>query len=1068
MITNLQAEVIQNNWSGSYRQSALVLMVMFLVITIFMSTVNELYAQGKHFWSYKSVSSNFDASAAIGDVDHDGYLDIVVVSINGDVIALDSYGREIWKTNLNGKITNAPTIMDVTNDNGLEVLAITQSGKLYCLDGQTGNKVWENNILGDIKWASMNIVATDINQDGNIEIITADIEGTLLCLDGNGDVIWEYNEIEGIGSAPAVGDIDGDGNAEIIIASQETPLICLNNEGDVQWRYKPEGGVLESGRKREVAAPVIWDINGDGISEIVTGTGFELTAVNSKGKLIWSYSIKNRIDSGISIGDVDGDGEVEIFESDLSGTLSCVTSKGKLKWAANLGGRARRAPALADVDGDGVIEILTTSYGSKMKIFDPSGKLEKEFVVKGGTNATPVIANLLDDGGLCAIIPEISGNLVVYRWEPVIENPKVLWPEYRGWASRTAGKFVSIKRANTAEAVSVKITDAEIQKCVDNLTKLKKTKNELIKLIPKLPDSKGIEERVHYLNTAIEKSQNSVNNVADMTPIKRRELRDNLVGWNNELSRLLAISKEAVKKNKILVAYKANPWTPFGGQYEIVERRTPEAKISVEAFQGEYESAAANIFNYSGSARTIRVMIDKLIGPEEASISVDNVFTLREVIDVPTQDSELSSDALPELNTGNLLVIPAWEGRQLWFTINTAKLTPGIWTTKVHLKSLDVQYVETNIELSIEVWDTPLPEEQPLNLCNWSGTTIPKETFEDQISHGVNVFTRSVPPEATFDESGNIINIDYSEHDTFMAKHVPHGTILFHSLVKLDGPADAFSDKWLKAFRSFIMQWIKHLKEQGYGYENFAFYPQDEPGLEHGKNVANFMKWAKPVREIDPKIRIYANPVQHITMEQLEEIAPYVDIWTPLQTMIFPEEKLEFIHSTKKPFWNYDCSDNAKNLSPLKYYRYQAWMNWHYGHIGIGFYNYYQGSKFWFQPESGFEYGMIYEGNGVVTSKRWEAVRDGVEDYTLLYNLKKAAEIDDKNGGSEELIQKAKQVYNEKAAKISAFTLETKHNVNFVGNDEIQNNLSRIDQQLEMLTEIRREIAELLSQLQKK
>ena len=79
-------------------------------------------------------------------------------------------------------------------------------------------------------------------------------------------------------------------------------------------------------------------------------------------------------------------------------------------------------------------------------------------------------------------------------------------------------------------------------------------------------------------------------------------------------------------------------------------------------------------------------------------------------------------------------------------------------------------------------------------------------------------------------------------------------------------------------------------KERGYEYDNFAFYPQDEPSLEQGRNVANFMKWAKLITEIYPKISIYANPVAHITIEQLEEIAPFIDIWTPLHTMIFPEE----------------------------------------------------------------------------------------------------------------------------------------------------------------------------------
>ncbi|MCK4990547.1 MAG: hypothetical protein KAS29_08680, partial [Bacteroidales bacterium] len=464
-----------------------------------------------------------------------------------------------------------------------------------------------------------------------------------------------------------------------------------------------------------------------------------------------------------------------------------------------------------------------------------------------------------------------------------------------------------------------------------------------------------------------------------------------------------------------------------------------------------------------------RVMFDEFTGPEgAASVSTDDVFTLRETIDVPTQDSDLSADALPELNTGNLLTIPAWEGRQLWFTINSKKLTPGTWLAKIRLKSLDVQFVETELEVSIKIWDVPLAKEQPLKLCNWSGTIKPEGTFEDQTAHGVNLFTSTVPPEATFDESGKITNIDYSDHDIFMAKHAPKGTPLFHSLVKLTGPAEKFSPTWEKAYRSFIPLWIKHLKEFSYGYESFAFYPQDEIGLEHGKHVAVFMKWAKLVREIDPGIRIYANPVAHITMEQLEEIEPFVDIWTPLQTHIYPKEKLEFIHATKKPLWNYDPANNAKHLSPLVYYRGQSWMSWHYGHTGIGFFHYFGGAKFWFQPEAGFEYAMIYEGKGVVTSKRWEAVRDGVEDFTLLQTLKMAADAAEKTGSHKELVNKARILLNEKATLISDFSKGDNFKVIDIGKYGKAGARKMADQQLEMINSVRREIAELLCQLQKK
>ena len=185
------------------------LLLSFFVLFLFIA---ELYAgKGERLWTYKSGNANFDASAAVGDVDRDGYPDIVVVSLTGDVIALDGLGHEIWKTDLDEKITIASYHGGCNGSFRIGSAGVNTLGEHHCLDGLTGKTVWQNNSLGAIKWACMTIVATDIDQDGDIEILAADMEGTLLCLDGNGKKQWQYHESEGIGSAPAVGDLDGDG-----------------------------------------------------------------------------------------------------------------------------------------------------------------------------------------------------------------------------------------------------------------------------------------------------------------------------------------------------------------------------------------------------------------------------------------------------------------------------------------------------------------------------------------------------------------------------------------------------------------------------------------------------------------------------------------------------------------------------------------------------------------------------------------------------------------------------------------------------------------------------------------
>ena len=100
-----------------------------------------------------------DSSVAIGDVDRDGSPDIVVTGTVGPVIALDGNGRLIWRVDLEEVISIAPTLADVTGDPGLEVLVLTEPGRLVCLEGLTGDVAWEYAFPGEVKWGSMTIIA---------------------------------------------------------------------------------------------------------------------------------------------------------------------------------------------------------------------------------------------------------------------------------------------------------------------------------------------------------------------------------------------------------------------------------------------------------------------------------------------------------------------------------------------------------------------------------------------------------------------------------------------------------------------------------------------------------------------------------------------------------------------------------------------------------------------------------------------------------------------------------------------------------------------------------------------
>ncbi len=1098
-------------------------------------------------WEFHAPAGHVDASPAIGDVDRDGGLDIVVTTTAGSVIALGPDGFPIWRWDVRQPISVPPTLANVTGDQAPEALALTNFGRLLCLDGTTGNPIWTFDLPGKLDWAATSIVVGDVNKDGHAEVVTADSKGTLVCLSGRGVPLWTLQEQGGWRSSPAVGDLDGDGFCEILMGSSRCPLVCVSHDGKERWRLAPKGAAGTS--------PVIWDLNGDGAPEILTGVGATLTAVSAKGEVLWQHRMSRDIDAAISVADADGDGSVEVYAVDLNGQFACVSGGGKLRWSANVEQRVRRSPAVADVDGDGQVEVLVAGYSGAMFVFNPAGKLGQRIPLGGNTNATPTVVDLAGDGRLQVICPVTSGKVVAFQWKTDRTStraaPRRPWPEYRHNSARTAA-FVSPSagpsvtfahidygqchvgtntfqvRISNPEAIplSVSLTvaacgstlssqavsssDQELRHSVSytltgrravdlafacvvkhgqkvllarrrtvyvapfvrELAEVDRALVRLTELLLRLPDARGLEERVAFLRGKMPGLRDRVQVAVTLSGVDRRRLSDTFARLRREVTRLVAMAERAVSTEGRtgLFVCAANPWAPFGALEELAEGRASSSALRVEAFRGEVEAAAMNVFNATGRPITLRVELGPLAKKGgKTQVPARGVVTVREAVDVPTLTSDWSADALPRLNQGQTILVPAWGARQVWLSVDSSRLASGTWTGQIRLRALDIVPRETSAPLTVSVWPTGLPAKQTLRLCHWGYvhssvlSDQPDAALADQVAHGTNVFVGTHCPRAKFDKDGRLVGeIDYAAHDAYVRRHAPHGIILFHGW-PLTGPAKPFSPTWKKAAVAFLRAWVKHLAELGVGYEGFAFYPVDEPGLREGL-VDTYLDYAKVAREADPKIQMYTDPVGGANLADLKRMAPYVDIWCPNRRgylMGLGAEKLTFIKSTGKTVWMYECEGNVKHQSPLAYYRGQAWLAWHQGLTGIGFWNYCVGPDPWYEKG---EYTMIYQGDGVVPSKRWEAVRDGIEDYSMLCVLKRAADAAEKAGVAPQAVKAARQVLSKDAAIIAAYCGGDEHGT-LPGIDGPRGGRIVADQRWKAIQKARRKTAELIPKL---
>jgi len=244
---------------------------------------------------------------AIGDVNGDGFLDLVVSSSDqgGFTVYLgDGTGRN-WKERKGSGLPNgeAPEpgdiyyggfafdmkLVDVNRDGRLDVVASYISGPRVWWGDGTGR--FEDHSQGLIKTTYGGIygrIATaHVDSDGRLDLAVANTVNGAEVYIQNADGSWRgpvdpMPELKGGAQTLALCDLDGDGNTDVIIGGAmigaagtgQDPwgLFVRFGDGKGGWSNKP-GTNLPS-----VGLEVVWgiscaDVNGDGRPDVVVSTG---------------------------------------------------------------------------------------------------------------------------------------------------------------------------------------------------------------------------------------------------------------------------------------------------------------------------------------------------------------------------------------------------------------------------------------------------------------------------------------------------------------------------------------------------------------------------------------------------------------------------------------------------------------------------------------------------------------------------------------------------------------------------------------------------------------------------
>jgi len=276
---------------------------------VFSSNGNKLYvfrhdgtewtdgdANGATLGVFKVLSNNFNfGTPGLADLDGNDELDIIAADFNGMVHAWRPSGAELpgFPVDLPGLVTASVAIgyLDGPGDTQLDIVVLT--GDLFSSAGGDSVHViradgsrhpgWPKFVkLGGNNRAPSPALA-DMDNDGALDVVVAGTNGKIYVFDGDGNALPGLNGVtySNVGfssseASPVVADINGDGINDILMGDELGRLAAISGTGSML----PGFPIVVDAEIKSAAAAC--DCDGDGMTEIVLA-GFD------KNVYVWDY-----------------------------------------------------------------------------------------------------------------------------------------------------------------------------------------------------------------------------------------------------------------------------------------------------------------------------------------------------------------------------------------------------------------------------------------------------------------------------------------------------------------------------------------------------------------------------------------------------------------------------------------------------------------------------------------------------------------------------------------------------------------------------------------------------------
>jgi outer membrane protein assembly factor BamB len=269
---------------------------------------------------------------------------------------LDSWGDGLASGNLDG-------------DRVPDVVLGTSGGDVIAVNGANGEELWSLPITarGD---AAVHADLVDLDGEGRPEVVATGAgdeasqgRAVIRALSGAGEETWDfradYEEVLDL----AYGDLDGDGDIDVVASVGTYPwegggVILLDGLTGAQLWSTPLGGGQSQGLD-------VGDVDGDGDLEVAVENYDNQVILldGASGQVLWSRP-KDYHGRDVVIADVDADGVDEIVSAVAN--VIAFDASGEQRWAADQGGDLL---SIGDLDGDDQPEVIVSAtFGGELHV----------------------------------------------------------------------------------------------------------------------------------------------------------------------------------------------------------------------------------------------------------------------------------------------------------------------------------------------------------------------------------------------------------------------------------------------------------------------------------------------------------------------------------------------------------------------------------------------------------------------------------------------------------------------------------------------------------------------------